>query len=248
MSYNSTGTNGNDTLNLRADIGPGTIVGLAGNDCLFPGSGLVTVVAGFANDLVDPAHGNNIVFGNEGDDTIATTAAPGSTPIFAGIGNDSIRMTAAAAGGADSIQGNEGNDTIVGGTGSDTLSGGSGAEVLVYAAAGDDGNGAAAGSVELVTDLNWAADRFQSFNPVAFAANVGAGNGASLVAAASGAIATAFALNGSMNANVAAQFTFNGRTYLAINQDATFGAFTDMGDLLIDITGAAGTIAAANFI
>jgi hypothetical protein len=44
---------------------------------------------------------------------------------------------------------------------------------------------------------------------------------------------------------VAAQFTFAGRTYLAINQDATLNAFLDTGDLLVDITGA---IAASNFI
>ena len=90
--------------------------------------------------------------------------------------------------------------------------------------------------------------RIQAFEVVAFAANVGAGIGANVNAAADGAIAAAFALHGSVNANVVAQFTFNGRTYLAINQDTTFGAFTDTGDLLIDITGAAGTIATANFI
>ena len=129
-----------------------------------------------------------------------------------------------------------------------TLSGGSGNDLFAYASAGDDGNNAAASSVELVTDLNWAADRIQTFNPVAFAANVGAQNGANLTAAATGAVATAFALNVNLNANVAAQFTFNGRTFLAVNQDATYNAFTDAGDLLIDITGVAGTIATTNFI
>ncbi len=157
-------------------------------------------------------------------------------------------MTAAAGGGADTLQGNEGNDTIFGGVNIDTISGGNGNDVFVYAAAGDDGNNAAGGSVELVTDVNWAVDRVDAFNPVAFAANVGAGSGASLSAAASGAIGTAYTLNGNMNANVAAQFTFNGRTFLAINQDATYNTFADAGDLLIDITGAAGTITANNFI
>jgi hypothetical protein len=46
---------------------------------------------------------------------------------------------------------------------------------------------------------------------------------------------------------VAAQLTFGGRTYLAINADTTFNAFDDAGDLLVDITGATGTIATSNF-
>ena len=32
MAYTATGTGGNDTLNQSGDTGPGTIVGLAGND------------------------------------------------------------------------------------------------------------------------------------------------------------------------------------------------------------------------
>ena len=48
--------------------------------------------------------------------------------------------------------------------------------------------------------------------------------------------------------NVAAQFTFGGRTYLAINQDGAFTTFTDISDLLVDITGVTGAIATSNFI
>ena len=40
MAYNATGTAGNDVLNQSSDTGPGTIVGLAGDDCLLQGSGL----------------------------------------------------------------------------------------------------------------------------------------------------------------------------------------------------------------
>jgi hypothetical protein len=46
---------------------------------------------------------------------------------------------------------------------------------------------------------------------------------------------------------VAAQFTFGGRAYLAINQDAALNAFLDGGDLLLDITGATGAIGVGNF-
>jgi hypothetical protein len=51
-----------------------------------------------------------------------------------------------------------------------------------------------------------------------------------------------------VNENVAVQFTFGGHAYLAMNQDTTFNAFTDGGDLLLDITGAAGTIGPGNFV
>jgi hypothetical protein len=44
-----------------------------------------------------------------------------------------------------------------------------------------------------------------------------------------------------------AQFTFGGRAYLAINQDATRNAFDDTGDLLLDITGVTGTIGSGDF-
>jgi hypothetical protein len=41
MTYAITGTTGNDTSNQATDAGPGTIVGLAGNDCLFARSGTI---------------------------------------------------------------------------------------------------------------------------------------------------------------------------------------------------------------
>ena len=47
---------------------------------------------------------------------------------------------------------------------------------------------------------------------------------------------------------MAAEFTFDGHAYLAINQDATFNAFSDAGDVLLDITGVIGTISIGSFI
>jgi hypothetical protein len=46
---------------------------------------------------------------------------------------------------------------------------------------------------------------------------------------------------------VAAQFTFGGRTYVAIDQ-VVFGTFVDTDDLLLDITGVTGAIATSSFI
>jgi hypothetical protein len=45
---------------------------------------------------------------------------------------------------------------------------------------------------------------------------------------------------------VAATFTFNGRSYVAIDQGGASGAFTD-SFLLIDITGFTGTVATGSF-
>lgn len=46
---------------------------------------------------------------------------------------------------------------------------------------------------------------------------------------------------------MAAQFTFTGRTYLAMNIDGAAN-FVDATDLLVDITGVTGAIATSAFI
>jgi Ca2+-binding RTX toxin-like protein len=236
--------------------GSDLIFGNGGADSIYTdagsvsGSGHDTVVGGFGNDFVFEIGGNNLHFANEGDDTLVWGGdeAGGENTVFGGQGNDSIRMDSVSAA-ADLLHGNEGNDTCRGLSDADTISGGSGSDVFLYASADEDGNKVAAGGrIEHLTDLNWAEDRIDTFNPVALAADVGAQSGANLTAAASNAIEAALTLTGGANVNVSAQFTFDGRTFLAINQDTAYGRFTDAGDLLIDITGVTGTIATTNFI
>jgi hypothetical protein len=126
--------------------------------------------------------------------------------------------------------------------------GGADNDVFRYAASDEDGDNAAGGGpVEFITDVSWAEDRIQTPVAVAFAANVGAGTGVNLATSATNAIAAANALAGGGATQVGAQFTFSGRTYLAINQDAAFTTFNDATDLLLDITGVTGTIGASNF-
>ena len=48
MAYAATGTAGNDVLDQTGDTGPGTIVGLAGDDCILSGSGPVQGCPGAA--------------------------------------------------------------------------------------------------------------------------------------------------------------------------------------------------------
>jgi Ca2+-binding RTX toxin-like protein len=203
----------------------------------------LTIVGGQGGDSASFG-GATLVFGNEGNDTINAQFNPGSATVFGGVGNDTV----AGGTGRETIQGNENNDTIAGGAAIDTIAGGSGNDVFGYAAASEDGDNAAGGGpVELITDLNWAEDKVDTATQVTFATNTGAGTGVDLNASANNAIAAGFALAGGGAAVVAAQFTFGGRTYLAIDQ-ATFGTFLDTDDLLIDITGVTGAIATSNFV
>jgi Ca2+-binding RTX toxin-like protein len=69
-----------------------------------------------------------------------------------------------------SIQGNDGNDTIAGLAAIDTIAGGSGNDAFAYGAANEDGNNAVGGGpLELITDVNWAEDRFDTATQVTFA-------------------------------------------------------------------------------
>jgi Ca2+-binding RTX toxin-like protein len=197
-----------------------------------------TLIGGFGDDEI---FGGPLIFGNEGDDFILAVGT--SVTVFGGLGNDGIVGDI----GRDTIQGNEGNDTLEGFEGVDTISGGSGNDLFAYELAEDDGDNATGGGpVERITDLNFDQDRFLLTVEVTFAANLGAGTGTNLNASANNAIAAAYALAGGGAAVVAAQFTFGGRTYLAIDE-ANAGAFDDTDDLLIDITGATGTIGANDF-
>jgi Ca2+-binding RTX toxin-like protein len=232
---------GNDLITGTG--GSDFILGNGGADTIAGAGGANTLVGGFGGDSITALAGADLIFANEANDSVV--AGDGANTVFGGLGNDTIT----AGTGRDTIQGNEDNDTIRGGAAIDTISGGSGNDVFAYTNAGDDGDNAVGGGpVELITDVNFDGDRFLVPTAVTFAANMGAGTGGDLNASANNAIAAAYALAGGGTNNVAAQFTFAGRTYLAINVDATLNAFLDTGDLLLDITGATGTIGAGDFI
>jgi Ca2+-binding RTX toxin-like protein len=234
---------GNDTILTGA--GADFVFGNGGNDTINVANGANTVVGGFGNDTITAGTAADLVFANESNDTVA--AGDGNNTVFGGQGNDSILGGA----GRDTFQGNEGNDTIqgdaLGGSSIDTIAGGTGNDVFAYAdALGDGSNAAGGGPVEQITDVDFSVDRFDTATLVTFATNTGAGTGGTLADSATNAIAAAAALNGGV-VTVAAQFTFAGRTYLAINQDGV-ATFADPTDLLLDITGATGAISGSNFI
>src|SRR4051812_41331290 len=110
MAYNRIGTNGNDTLSQAAESGPGTVVGLGGDDCIFTGSGLATVTGDSGNDTVVLQTGNTgAVDGGTQNDSIFAAGPIGSMVLFGGDGLDSINMSNVTA--AQTILGgNDSND------------------------------------------------------------------------------------------------------------------------------------------
>src|SRR5215207_6824649 len=91
MSYNASGGAGNDTLNQTGDTGPGTIIGLAGDDTISLGSGLATVTGDSGNDSVLLQTGNTgTVNGGTENDSIFGPAGTGSMLLFGSDGADTV--------------------------------------------------------------------------------------------------------------------------------------------------------------
>jgi Ca2+-binding RTX toxin-like protein len=238
---NDSADGGDSIYDVQAGINSIFAFGNGGADSFSMSVNAATVVGGQGNDSVDVNVASQpLFFLNEGNDTLNHSG--GAATVFGGLGNDSI-WTASAR---DTLQGNEGNDTLRGHTGIDTISGGTGNDVFYYNAASEDGDNAAGGGpVEFITDVDFAVDRFRTPTALTFASNTGAGTGVDLATSATNAINAAAALGGTQL--VAAQFTFAGRSYLAMNIDNAAN-FNDPTDLLVDITGFTGTIANGNFI
>src|SRR5215204_2288873 len=119
MAYSATGTACNDFLNQAADTGPGTIVGLAGDDCIFTGTGLAAVTGDSGNDTVVLQTGNTgTVNGGSESDSIFASGNAGSMVLFGSDGLDTINTSASTSaqtivGGNDS---SDGADSILTGT------------------------------------------------------------------------------------------------------------------------------------
>lgn len=91
-----------------------------------------TILGGAGNDLIEAGNvptGVNVVYGNDGNDTLRGLAGNdslyggfGDDVMDGGVGNDYL----AGGSGRDHISGNDGNDTLDGGKGVDRLYGGKG--------------------------------------------------------------------------------------------------------------------------
>ena len=100
MAYNITGTPGNDNLDQSANDGPGTILGLDGDDQILTGNGLVTVDGGSGGDTVILRTGNTgtVTGGTENDSIFAGGGVNiGSMVLFGNQGADTIDSTGSSA-------------------------------------------------------------------------------------------------------------------------------------------------------
>jgi Ca2+-binding RTX toxin-like protein len=229
---------GGDSI-FGSTTGADLVFGNGGADTISVLDGLNTAVGGVGADSMLAGTADDRLFANEGDDTV--NAGNGANSVVGGQGNDCLFT----GDNNDVVIGSEGNDSIYAQLGADTLTGSSGNDTFYYFATGDqDGNGAAGGAIETITDLNWDEDFVRTVNAgTDFARNYGAafaGQG-TLASAADAAISTAYVEAGAGANEVAAQFTFGGRTFLVADEFG-LGSFTDTDDTLIDITGATGTI------
>ncbi|MEK0084722.1 calcium-binding protein [Benzoatithermus flavus] len=125
------------------------ILALAGDDVLLGGRG---------DDMLFAGAGDDIAFGGIGAGTLA--GGPGDDRLFGGAGDDTIFDY--ADDGADLLRGGTGDDRIYGGRG-DTILGGAGDDVLAVEG-GVCSGGAGHDELEILTDGEYAGDRFLAWN------------------------------------------------------------------------------------
>src|SRR5262245_60211646 len=93
MAYVATGTAGNDTLNQSTDTGPGTVVGLAGDDCILQGTGSATITGDSGNDIVVTQAGNTgTIDGGTENDSVFAGGNSGAMVLLMGAGADTVNF------------------------------------------------------------------------------------------------------------------------------------------------------------
>jgi Ca2+-binding RTX toxin-like protein len=137
---------------------------------------------------------------------------------------------------------NNSNDTLTGGLGKDTLTGGAGRDRFDYRNLADS----VLGGFDVITDFNAKSDLFIVPTPRTgfFDAEIPKFTGFRPPILAQQAVYASLT-DTNFAANSAAQFSFLGRTYVAIN-DAKAG-FSTTTDAIIDVTGLTGTLGLNNF-
>jgi Ca2+-binding RTX toxin-like protein len=142
------GGSGNDRI--YGDTGDDYIDAGAGDDYVEAGSGNDTIHGGTGKDTIYGGSGNDDIFGEDGDDSLY--GEHGLDLIVGGLGNDylsggagSDRMfgdetsstatsltlvASAAAGGDDTLDGDDGDDYMFGGAGVDKVNGGDGNDIM----------------------------------------------------------------------------------------------------------------------
>src|SRR5262245_58619634 len=136
-----TGTSGSDVLDHSTDSGPGTLIGLGGDDTILSGTGAWTITGDSGADsiVLRPGNTGSITGGTE-NDTVVSGSQVGSLIIFLNAGADRVDLVNASgsltiAGGDDST---DAADTILTGGGNDLVFGNGGNDILVVSPDGTD--------------------------------------------------------------------------------------------------------------
>lgn len=245
--------------------GNDVLLGDAGNDVIYDGAGFDTLIGGagddtfklFDNNLLGPSlvfdpGGTPALVGGDGYDVIDAAAAIESIYItefnfaiasveeFIGSPFDDFVSAAlvdfdvilSGQAGDDILTGGSGNDTLIGGIGGDLLTGGAGSDEFALTRLSDS----LSTGFDVIQDLQIGTDLITNSSPVAAANLVQLGAVASLEEAAIADVltTTTFIELG------AATFTFEQRTFLAVN-DAIAG-FQAATDAIVEITGYDGNL------
>lgn len=173
-----------------------------------------------------------------------TITLAGTSTIYA----NAVTITGTAK--ADTITGGDGKDAINAGAGNDTVNSSAGADVITLGAGTDTfviGTAAhsSATSTAKITDFVGGVDAIKFVAAASFEIVSGATitNAADLAAATTAAFALAATVN---NAGIEAlQFTYDSKTFFAIEASATADA---TAAVVIDVTGLTGTVLAGDFI
>jgi Ca2+-binding RTX toxin-like protein len=209
------------------------------------------------NDVISGGADDDSLFGGSGDDRLVGNN--GRDRLHGEGGNDRVEGIAgndrlAGGNGIDTLLGGVGNDVLIGGLDGDTLTGGSGSDRFVYSGLTSNGTSSKAAALSMslanapdkVTDFQFSqSDKFQvdDRNPTTNDLpkglfNAGTKTGTTLANAVTAAYVDKNRVtvgNQSMLADEAVLLTWNGRTYLSINDGtASYGASQDT---VIDVTG-----------
>jgi len=198
----------------------------------FIGSG---VVVNLSTGLASGGAGNDVILkveniiGSIFDDSLIGNN--GNNTLNGGNGNDILN----GGNGNDNLFGEQGNDLLTGGKGKDILTGGEGIDRFNYKTLTDS----LLSNFDVIKDFDANTDLFLvKNNPTAL---VKGGTVATLDQAGISAKLTTTAFK----ANVAAQFNFGDRTFVAIN-DSTAG-FNANTDAIIEVTGLTGQLNLTDF-
>lgn len=234
---------GNDSVNhLRGQLGNDVLTGLGGNDNLFGGGGADTLDGGEGIDQVfyeDSSAGVIIsLTTNTADGGDATGDVISNVEYITGSkfddrlkGNEGINHLRGQLGN-DILSGEDGDDNLFGEKGADTLSGGNGIDTFTFNSLEDS----LLSNLDRITDFAIATDKINSINSVRASDVANLGAATSLDELGIQAILT----TDIFIANQAASFTFEYRTFVALN-DGTSG-YIATNDALIEITGFSGSL------